>query len=128
MLTALTLALLLTAQAAPEQALQEIQRSHIEANVPGPADFDRFLLRDLGAYFAKARNQKAVPVTYELLREGPTQTGFSYPKFYVWVRVNGGKSPDDRGAVRLEAIDREHFEVTNFVSENAIKNDKSVNL
>lgn len=112
-----------TAQQSADQATQDIQRSHIEANVPAPADFDRFLQRDLRSYFAQARKSEEVRVEFELLREGPTQTGVSYPKFYAWVRVDGGKSPADRGAVRLAAIEKKRFEVTDFVSEQAVRKD-----
>ncbi|MFI5398614.1 MAG: hypothetical protein ACHQ9S_24055 [Candidatus Binatia bacterium] len=101
MLKAILISILVVGQAASAQLLQDVQRSHIEANVPAPADFDRFLRRDLGDYFAKERGLKAVSVEFELLREEPTQSGVSYPKFYLWVRIAGGTSSDDRGAVRL---------------------------
>lgn len=110
-------------QASPQQAIQDIQRSHIEANVPAPADFNRFLQRDLVSYFSLLRKENTVPIEFELLRDGPTQSGVSYPKFYAWVQVAGGKSPEDRGAVRLAAIEKERFVVTDFVSEQAIRNE-----
>lgn len=125
MLISLMISLLLTVQSGADQTPKGLQSSHIEANVPAPSDFNRVLLRDLGDYFARARKQKAVPIDFELLRDGPTQSGVSYPKFYVWVRLDGGKSPDDRGAVRVAAIERNRFEVTDFVSERAIRNDKA---
>jgi len=115
--------LMAAAQPSQEQAIREIQRSHIEGNVPGPADFDKFLRRDLAAHFAKVRRKKMVPVDFELLRDGPTQSGIAYPKFYAWVRIAGGKSSDDRGAVRLAAIDKVRFDVTDFVSERMIRKD-----
>ncbi len=105
------------------QVLQDIQRSHINANVPDSADFENFLRRDLAAYFAAAGKKKSVLVEHESLRKGPTQSGVSYPKFYLWVRIAGGKNPKDRGAVRLAAIDKKRFEVTDFVSEESIRND-----
>jgi hypothetical protein len=120
--TLLTL-LLAAAQPTPEQAIQDVQRSHIEGNVPGPAEFDKLLRRDLAGYFAQARKKKKIAVDFELLRDGPTQSGVSYPKFYAWVRVAGGRSPADRGAVRLAAIEKKRFEITDFVSEQAIRND-----
>jgi hypothetical protein len=122
MIAALLVSLLAAAQQPGEQTMQDIQRSHIEANVPAPADFERFLKRDLVSYFAQAR-KKNLPVDFELLRDGPTQSGVSYPKFYVWVRVAGGKSPEDRGAVRLAAIEKKRFEVTAFLSEEVIRSD-----
>jgi hypothetical protein len=124
MFAALTIFLLLTVQSGAEQALKDVQLSHIEANVPAPGDFNRFLLRDLGAYFVRTRKQKSVSVDFELLRDGPTQSGISYPKFYVWVRLDGGKSSDDRGAARIAAVERKQFEITDFVSEQEIRSDK----
>jgi len=111
------------AQVAPQDGLRDIQRSHIEAHVPPPIDFNGILTRDLSSYFAVARTQKAPAVAFEMLRDGPTQVGVSYPKFYVWVRVAGGISADDRGAVRVAAVDRKRFEVTDFISERAIRGD-----
>jgi len=123
MIAATLMLILAAAQPAREQAMQDIQRSHIEANVPNRDDFEKFMRRDLGAYFGQTRKRKAVPVEYELLRDGPTQSGVSYPKFYVWVRVAGGKSSEDRGAVRVAAIEKTRFEVTDFVSEEMIRRD-----
>jgi hypothetical protein len=107
-----------------EQVVQDLQRSHIDANVPVAAEFDRLLQRDLRMYFAERRKEKNVAVDFVLLREGPTQSGIAYPKFYAWVRVAGGKSPADRGAVRLAAIEKTRFEVTDFVSEQTMRIDR----
>jgi hypothetical protein len=105
------------------QMVRDIQASHIQANVPAEADFATFLRRDLAAYFAKDRKGKSIKVDYELLRDGPTQSGISYPKYYAWVRINGGKSDQDRGAVRVAAIERKRFDVTSFASERDIRAD-----
>lgn len=123
-MVALPLVLILTAaQSTGGQVMQDIQQSHIEANVPARADFERFLRRDLAAYFAQVRKKKNLTVEFELLRDGPTQSGVSYPKFYAWVRVAGGRSSNDRGAVRLAAIEKKRFDVTDFVSEEVIRHD-----
>lgn len=98
-----------------------ITESHITENVPDAADFERFLQRDLQTYFADARKEPGVTVDYEPLRRGVTQSGLSYPRFYLWVRISGGKSTADRGAVRLSAIDKKRFEITDFVSEQTIR-------
>jgi hypothetical protein len=111
-------------QMPPGDPLRAVQRSQIEANVPAPVDFNGILTRDLGSYFAAARTQKAPTIDFEMLRDGPTQIGVSYPKFYVWVRVAGGNSADDRGAVRLAAVERKRFVVTDFISERAIRHDR----
>ena len=50
----LTIALVLSLSQSPEDVMREIQRSHIEANVPADADFERLLQRDLDKFF-KAR-------------------------------------------------------------------------
>jgi hypothetical protein len=103
--------------------LREIQQSHTDANVPHSSDFDKFLVRDLAEYFSTARHRVGTAVEYEPLRRGPTHSGVSYPKFYLWVRIDGGKNPQDRGAVRVAAIEKKRFEVTDFVSEEAILKD-----
>ena len=106
-----------------DRPMLEISRSHIDANVPAAGDFDRFMLRDLAGYFAATFKDQ--PVHYELLRDGPTQSGVSYPKFYLWVTVGNGKSPQQRGAVRVAAIEKKRFEVSDFISEDAVKKDPS---
>jgi hypothetical protein len=103
----------------------DVQSSHVEKNVPAPADFKRFLRRDLAGYFAQLRKKKTVPVQYELLRDGPTQTGVSYPKYYLWVRLAGGKSPADRGAVRVSAVEKKEFAITDFLTETEIREDET---
>jgi hypothetical protein len=78
------------------------------------------LRRDLEAYFAGSRGQ-GVHVEFELLREGPTQTGIAFPKYYVWVRIAEAARPEDRGAVRVAAVEGQRFEVTHFLSEAQIR-------
>jgi hypothetical protein len=107
-----------------DRAMLEISRSHIDANVPAAEDFDRLMLRDLAGYFAETFKDQAVH--YELLRDGPTQSGVAYPKFYLWVTIGAGKSPQQRGAVRVAAIEKKRFEVSDFVSEDAVKKDPTV--
>jgi hypothetical protein len=99
-----------------QQDVSEIARSHVEANVPAAGDFDRFLRRDLTAYF---RHLTTVPVKveYKLLRKGPTQSGVAYPKFYAWVTVLSNEKPIEEGAIRVAAIEKVWFEVTDFLSK-----------
>jgi len=99
---------------------ESIAESHIHANVPDEKDFDKFLKRDLEQYF-KDTLQKTVTVEFELLRKGPTQTGIAYPKFYAWVTIRDGGKLIDQGAVRVAAVEKKHFEVTDFVSEADIR-------
>ena len=97
-----------------------LAESHIRANVPDEKDFDKFLKRDLEKHF-KGTKQKSVIVEYELLRDGPTQSGIAYPKFYAWVTVRDGATVVDQGAVRVAAVQKKFFDVTHFVSEADIK-------
>lgn len=95
-----------------------IASSHIEANVPTSGQFSSLLVRDLQSYFQAPR------VDYELLRQGPTQTGISYPKYYIWVKVrNSFGGLVSEGAVRVAAIDQVRFEVTNFLAAQEIRAD-----
>ncbi len=106
----------------PLMAQSPLQESHIDGNVPAERDFDKFMQRDLLAYF-----QTAVPgttsVEWTLLRRAPTQSGVAYPKFYAWVKASGKSSAARQGAVRFDAVDRTHFEVTTFLSAEAVLSD-----
>jgi len=104
-------------------AKSPIQRSHIDGNVPDAKDFNEFLRRDLLAYFQVSGSSDADALKVQLLRDAPTQTGISYPKYYAWVRVRVGVMQIKQGAVRLVAIDKARFEVTDFVSAAQIKAD-----
>lgn len=95
---------------------------HIDANVPTASDFERYLQRDLTSYFAQTFGA-AIRIEYELLRRGPTQTGISYPKYYVWVRIRMPSGVVREGAVRVAAIEEMRFEVTNFLSSEQIRAD-----
>jgi hypothetical protein len=97
---------------------QNIAKSHIQANVPDAKDFDRILLRDLRAKFCGSEKCK---LSYELLRKVATQAGIAYPKFYVWVVAKDG-SKQQNGAVRLAAIDKDHFEITDYLPAERIRN------
>jgi hypothetical protein len=108
------LLLLTTCTLCVGQDLSDIAESHIKANVPAQKDFDPFLKRDLTAFFRQS-STTPIRVEYQLLREGPTQTGIAYPKFYAWVKVFSGSRLSKEGAVRLAAIDKARFEVTQFV-------------
>ncbi len=101
------------------QSMPELQSAHIAAHVPINDDFEAFLVRDLAAYFER-QGLTAPAVTYELLRDGPTQSGVSFPKFYVWVSARASHGSVVDGAARVAAVDRTHFEVTDFVSREQI--------
>ncbi len=70
-------------QNAAEKMVQQIEQSHIDGNVPAAKDFHKFLVRDLQKYFSSLLETKVL-VEYELLRDGPTQSGVSFPKYYAY--------------------------------------------
>lgn len=107
------------------QSWDPARDAHIEAHIPEASQFDALLRRDLLAYFQASGLPTAQRVEVDLLRDGPTQSGMAYPKYYAWVRVLGseGAQPLLQGAVRLAAIDRQSFEVTHFVAAREIRAD-----
>jgi len=99
----------------------EIQRSHIEGNVPPPEVFNKLLKRDLLTFFRKDIGNNVKNVKFKLLRDGPTQSGVAYPKYYLWAVVRNKTKIITKGAVRVAAIEKTHFEITHFVSEDEIQ-------
>jgi hypothetical protein len=122
MIGSVVLGVMLLTQAPDASVLAEVQRSHIDANVPAAAEFTSLLQRDLEAYF-NSTHQRDIRVEHELLRDGPTQSGVAYPKFYAWVRVLQAGTVVKQGAARLAAIERTRFDVTSFVPDSAIRAD-----
>lgn len=116
-----------TSSTAPDTSpLHELAQSHIEGNAPAETDFDKLLKRDLTAYFTKSKG-KGTSVTYLFLREGATQSGVSYPKYYLWVSIHRNKKLIETGAVRVAAIDQEYFDITDYLSKSQIlKNPKAI--
>ncbi len=100
-----------------------IEATHIEGSVPSSDDFDPALRGQLVRYFWAWPNEGKT-LEYELLRDGPTQSGIGAPKFYVWVRVRSQGSVEQEGAVRLAATNG-GFSVTHFVPRSAIVADPS---
>jgi hypothetical protein len=91
-----------------------VAESHIAGNVPSTNDFRPFLIRALTAFLTPTHGDK-LTVDYELLRDGPTQSGVAYPKFYLWVRATNAEKAVIEGAVRVAAIEKKRFDVTAFV-------------
>lgn len=102
-----------------QSAGTRIAESHIDANVPKTQEFDAYMKRDLASYLCKSVDN--CRVEYQLLREGPTQTGISYPKFYVWAVCSQQDKVLTEGAARVAAIDKRGFTVTNFVTRKEIQ-------
>jgi hypothetical protein len=102
-----------------QSAAQDVQGSHIAANVPDAGQFDVLLVRDLSSYFA-SKGMSRPQVTYKLLRTGPTQSGVAYPKYYLWVSAVSDRGVIMSGAARVAAIERLRFEITDFVSRDDV--------
>jgi hypothetical protein len=102
-------------------AQPSVQLSHIEGNVPAPEDFAPFLQRDILSFAKTHGAPTATRVEYKLLRDAPTQSGVAYPKFYAWVQVFGDRALLSEGAVRVAAIERTRFDVTDFVRAQEIR-------
>jgi len=104
----------------PDSSSQNIRDEYIQANVPDKKEFDTFLKRDLIKYFSDSSGI-TVDVSYELLRNEPTQTGVAYPKFYLWVTVSKNGKAAEQGAVRVAAIEKREFEITDYLKKEDIK-------
>ncbi len=106
--------------------LDEVSKSHVKGNAPTQSKFDKILKRDLTSYFQKSKG-KGITVNYKYLRQGATQSGVSYPKYYLWVSVYRRKKLIDAGAVRVAALDQTYFDVTDYLSKAQIrKNPKQI--
>jgi hypothetical protein len=106
----------------PQDALTNVAKSHVEANVPPGKLFDELLRRDLNSYFCKDHDCE---IKYEFLRDGPTQSGTSYPKFYLWVKIIEGGIVAEEGAARVAAVEQKRFDVTHFLSREQISQSPS---
>ena len=100
--------------------IAQVSRSHVEANVPPTSEFDADLSRDLRQWFTQREGTPAT-VRFELLRRGATQSGVAFPKYYAWVEVQTASAPHVRGAVRVAAVERDRFEVLQFLSADEIR-------
>ena len=103
-----------------QKMFQDIQMSHLDANIPDQAQFDKLLKRDLEKYFLNKFGE--VAVKWEFLREGPTQSGVAYPKYYLWTTIYADDKLLEEGVVRVAAMEKTRFEITDFVNINKIKN------
>ena len=98
-----------------------VAQSHIDANVPDATSFSTVMERDLSAHFEKTLDTRGrIRVEYQLLRTGPTQTGISYPKFYVWTTIFSGSRILTEGAARVAAVDGTQFNVMDFLGKDDI--------
>ena len=101
----------------------KVQENQIEANVPPVMLFDAYLERDLVKYFGPKISKGEIAVVYKFLRNGPTQSGASYPKYYLWVDVTADGELVESGAIRIAAVAKSYFEITNYLSGKSIRSD-----
>jgi hypothetical protein len=106
------------------RAMAAIQASHIDANVPPEASFGTFLQRDVRAHLV-AGGQPSGTLEIELLRKGPTQSGVSYPKYYLWIRAAGDTGQRVEGAMLVAAVDRVRFNILKFTPAASVRSDPS---
>jgi hypothetical protein len=103
-----------------ERTMAGLQASHVSANVPPDASFMALLQRDIQAYLV-ANQLPSKSVEIEPLRKGPTQSGVSYPKYYVWIRAEDEAGHHIEGAMRVAAIDRVRFDITDFTPAASVR-------
>ena len=78
------------------------------------------LERDILAYF-RASNPSMTSVQYKLLRDIPTQSGVALPKYYLWINALAGSQTLQQGAMRVAAVEKSNFDVTDFLPSSEIK-------
>lgn len=101
--------------------MEKVAQSHVDRDAPAHSDFDKNLKRDLTAYFTELEGE-GISVSYEYLREGPTQVGLANPKYYLWVSVYRHQQLIDVGAVRVAAIQQNsYFQVMHYFSKSQIR-------
>jgi hypothetical protein len=105
----------------PILIVSKIQNSHIEANIPDSSQFANFIKRDLLDYSKTTIEQSATSVEYKLLRDAPTQSGVSLPKYYLWLKILSNDRIIKEGAIRVAAINNQRFEVTHFLIKENIR-------
>lgn len=107
--------------------IHDIQKNHIDANVPTAQKHELFIVDEIKRYF-KLSKTDSVEIHSELLRDKRTQSGISYPKFYRWVMVTKNKWPIISGAIRYALIEKKRAEITDFVDAHWILEDPSMSL
>lgn len=101
------------------EILQKIQASHIDANLPATREeFMKLAQTAFKSHFKPRFGE--VQVKLELLRDGPTQSGVSYPHFYLWAEAIRSGRTLERGAARVDCVERTHIVITDFLTAQEI--------
>ena len=77
-----------------------------------------YLERDLEAYFSSYGEN--ISLKYQLLGDGPTQSGVSCSKYYVLVQVFEASNVVQEGAATVAAIEKQGFEVFSFLRKSSL--------
>jgi hypothetical protein len=96
------------------------QNSHIEANIPPQEIFQETLERDCLSHLL-GLGYRGDRIEVELLRTGPTQSGMSFPKYYVWIALRKSDAVVTTGAARLAAVNGQRFEVTEYMPAEQVR-------
>ena len=99
----------------------DVRRAHIEAHLPPEEVFESYLRRDIVARFKSMPDPGVTRAEFAFLRQGATQSGVAYPKWYLWTKVYAGNALRYEGALRVAAVERTHFQVTDFVPKADIR-------
>jgi hypothetical protein len=106
--------------------MAELQKSHIDANVPDQKDFDRILNRDITKYVIDPKD-KDITVKIELLRDGPSQSGVALPKYYIWIEKRNAKGElMEEAAARIAAVNRDHFDVVQYYDRKRLETEQEL--
>jgi hypothetical protein len=104
-----------------KKVIEKIPKSHVSANVPPDSSFLQLLNRDVSLFMTN-RYSRTTSVTVEFLRQAATQSGVAYPKFYLWVIVTDSTMHNvlGQGAIRVAAIEKELFRITDYLTKEDI--------
>lgn len=109
---------------APAQTQSGSRQLRLDSDMPQQPSVTPFLQRDLLSYFRRSGFSSATLVDTTLLRNVPTQTGVAAPKYYAWVQVKSGTAVLTQGAVRIAAIEKNQYEVLDFLTAQQIKGNR----
>jgi hypothetical protein len=111
---------------------EEQDKAKVDANIPSAEVFSELLHRDLLTHFRGSGIPDNTKAEYQLLRDTPTGPvklakpyAQAYPVYYLWVRMLSGATVLNEGVVRALAIERNRFEITQFLSRAEILADPS---
>ena len=109
----------------PGQIFADIQRSHIDGNVPDAPDFDRFLRRDRGSFLQGSQETRR-PRRVRVAARWPNTVGRQFLRVISGSRVAGGENSRGPRGRSVAAVEKKRFEVLTFISEESFRRDPTV--